>query len=56
MNNYKEIIYGDDWFIAKKRDNNYDIINLEIDPRANIEIDNYLNKSKNKTKSIIKVA
>ena len=56
INDFKEIIYGDDWFIIKKLNNELEIINTSNEDESNQEIAEYLNKVKEKTKSKIKVA
>lgn len=56
INQYKEIIYGDDWIIAKNNKSDLEIINIGDDDRLHNEIDYFLSKDKKKTKTIRKIA
>ena len=56
INDFKEIIYGDDWFIIKRLNDTLETFNFSSDEQADNEIKEYLNKVQQKTKSKIKVA
>lgn len=51
INEFSEVIYGDDWLIIKSIDNSLNTININNSEEANNEIADYLNRVKEKVKS-----